>query len=302
MDRLDELAVLVAILDGGSLAAGARGTRRSAAAVTRILRELEKRIGVRLVDRNTRRMAPTRAGRELAGHARKLLAQYEDAVREVVVETVEERGALRVSAPLAFGQRHLAPVIARFLEAHPKVTVDLALADPIIDLFEQGVDVALRIGRLADSGLVARTVGRIRRIVVASPEYLKRRGEPRTPAELAQHEMIVQARSTGVVEWPFTMARRGVVRIRPRGRLLVSSADAAIAAACAGGGLIMPNSYQVAERVKSGDLVRVLRDFDPPLVPVSVVYKDARLVPSRVRAFVEFSARALKAVDQSGWA
>ena len=186
MDRLDELAIFVRIVEEGSLARAAARLRRSPPAVTRALAALEDRLGVRLVDRTTRRLAPTEAGRALYDKARALVADYEAATAGARDAPV--RGLLRITAPVQFGRRHIAPVVARFLDAHDGVEVELLLNDRNIDLIDEGIDVALRIGPLADSTLTARPVGHVRRLWVASPAYLKRRGMPRAPADLAHHE------------------------------------------------------------------------------------------------------------------
>lgn len=301
MDRLDELALLVAILDGGSLAAGARKTRRSAAAVTRALRNLERRMGVQLIERNTRRIAPTPAGRELAQHARRLIGYYADAIEDVASTAGTPRGSLRVSAPLEFGRKHVAPVITSFLEAHPQVSVELILSDQILDLLEHEIDVAIRISTLADSSLVAKQIGRVRPMVIASPEYLQRHGTPHAVSDLRRHECIVQTRGSGIIEWPFALERRKVTSIRPRGRFLVNSAQAVIEAACEGRGLAMPLSYQVAAEVATGRLVRVLEKFAPPPVSVNLVFTGARHITARARVFVDHAAAALRAIDQRHW-
>src|SRR4051812_17316447 len=181
MDRLDELSVLLAILEGGSLAAASRRLRRSPPAITRILAQLEERVGARLVDRTTRAMSATEAGRRLAEQARAVLGAYADAVREA--SDAPLRGKLRVTAPVVFGRRHVLPVVGEFLDAHPDVQVELVLADRNLDLVEEGLDVALRIGALRDSGLIARRVGQIRRVLVASPAYLAAHGAPREPGD-----------------------------------------------------------------------------------------------------------------------
>jgi len=188
LDRLDELAIFVAIVEAGSLIGASRRLRRSPPVVTRALRALEDRIAVRLVERTTRRLAPTEAGNALAQRARALLADYDAALDGVAQAPV--RGVLRITAPVQFGRRHVAPVVSVFLNEYPDVQVELTLNDRNLDLIEERLDVAVRIGALADSALVARQVGSVRRVVVASPEYLARRGEPRTPSDLATHETI----------------------------------------------------------------------------------------------------------------
>lgn len=201
MDRLDELAIFVAILDEGSLAAAARKLRRSPPAVTRALAMLEERVGARLLERTTRRSRPTDAGRRLADDARQVLAGYGDAVREVAASSV--RGVLRVTAPLVFGRRHITPIVASFLDAHPGIRVDLVLSDRNLDMVDDGLDVALRIGVLADSSLVARKVGEVRRVLIASPRYLAGRPPLRTPHDLTRHDVIFTNSRPGALEARF---------------------------------------------------------------------------------------------------
>jgi DNA-binding transcriptional LysR family regulator len=289
MDRLEELAALVAILDTGSLAAAGRRLRRSPPAMTRILTGLEERMGTQLVVRTTRRLAPTETGRRLAEHARGLLAGYEGAMGELTGARVS--GVLHVTAPLVFGRRHVTPIVTSFLELHPAMRVELALADRLLNLVEEGLDVAVRFGRLADSGLLARRVGEVRRVVVASPAYLARRGAPRLPAELARHDLVF---TTGPLEWRFGPGAGKPVRLTPR--LLVNDVDAMLAAVRAGRGIGRALSYQVADDLASGALVRLLPDLEPPALPVQLVTRVRHPAP-RVRAFVDHAARALAALE-----
>ena len=206
MDRLDEFAIFVRIVEEGSLVRAAQRLRRSAPAVTRALAALEDRLGVRLIDRTTRRLAPTEAGRALYERARGVVESYEAATagaREAPV-----RGLLRIAAPVQFGRRHVAPLAARFLDSHESVEIELLLNDRNVDLIEEGIDVAVRIGALADSSLVARPVGHVRRQWVASPAYLTRQGTPKVPADLAKHEALLGT-SRGAMEWTFGGRRRG---------------------------------------------------------------------------------------------
>ena len=295
MDRLDELALLVAIFDEGTLAAAARKTHRSAAAVTRILGEFEARLGVRLVARTTRQLAPTDAGRRLAAHARQILADYEEAMRDVMGDAREPAGMLRISAPLMFGRLHVAPVVAEFLAQHAGVSVELSLSNRILDLIEHGIDVALRIGELQDSQLCARKLGRVRRIVAASPAYLARHGTPSAPAELRTHALIFQSTDGQAAEWRFLVPQAGWQRVGPRSRLRVNQAETAIDLACADAGLIRPLSYQVAGQLASGALVRVMQDFEPPALPVHLVYSSKAHMALRIRAFLDFASAALLA-------
>lgn len=300
MDRLDELTVLVAVLDAGSLAAAARRLRRSAPAVTRALAALEGRVGARLVERTTRRLAPTEAGRRLAEQARAVLAGYVEAVREAGETPL--RGVVRVTAPVAFGRWHVMPLVASFLDAQPAVRVELVLADRNLDLIEEELDAAVRIGRLTDSSLVARQVGEVRRVLVASPAYLAARGgPPRTPDDLAGHEAIFSTGGRpGPVEWRFRSGRDGargrVVRLAPR--LLVSEAEAGLVAARMGRGIAAALSYQVADDLAAGTLVRLLPDHEPPALPVQLVTSEgARYMAPSVRAFLDYAAQYLAALE-----
>lgn len=293
MDRLDELAVFLAVLEAGSLTAAARRLRRSAPAVTRTLAGLEARVGARLIERTTRKLAVTPAGRRLAEEARTILAGYEAAVARE--EAGPLKGEIRISAPLVFGRRHVAPLLLRFLDAHPQVTADLVLNDRSLDLVDEGLDVAVRISVLADSGLVARKVGEVRRIVVATPAYLARRGTPAQPADLTHHDLIYSSTQSGPTEWRFE-GPRGPQTVRVRPRLMVNAIEAVVAAAIEDRGLTRVFTYQVAEEVADGRLVRLLRDFEPAPIPVQLVTASARLMPVRVRAFLDFAAAELSAL------
>lgn len=294
MDRLDELMLLMEIVDGGSLAEGARRMRRSPAAVTRCLNAMEARLGVRLIERTTRWIAPTEAGRRLVEHARKVLDDYQEALHDIGCDARNAAGVLRVTAPLAFGRLHLAPVVAGFLAQHPQVKVELVLSNAIVDLREGGIDLALRIGHLADSSLVAKAVGEVRHLVVGSPDYLALRGRPQAVDDLRQHDAILLSTADGIREWQFQVPGRGVVGLLPSSRFSVNQAETAIEAACAGRGLIRVLSYQVAPEIATGRLVPVLRAFEMAPVPVSLVFASARFMPLRLRLFVDFAAGALK--------
>lgn len=294
MDRLDELAIFVAILDEGSLAAAGRKLRRSPPAVTRALAVLEERVGARLLERTTRRSRPTEAGRRLADHARGVLAGYGEAVREVATGPV--RGVLRVTAPLVFGRRHVTPIVASFLDAHPGIRVELVLADRNLHLIDEGLDVAVRIGPLADSSLVVRRVGEVRRVVVASPSYLAGRPPLRTPGDLARHDVIFTSTASrpGPLEWRFGGARRPAVRLVPR--LIVNEVEATLHAVRAGRGIARALSYQVADDLASSTLVRLLPELEPPPLPVQLIVPSARHLSPKARSFVDHAARTLTAL------
>jgi DNA-binding transcriptional LysR family regulator len=294
MDRLDELAVLVAVLDAGSLAAAGRRLRRSAPAITRTIAALEQRVGVRLVERTTRRLAPTEAGLALAARARSMLDLYGEAMQAPAQAAL--RGTLRITAPVVFGRRHVTPCVLAFQQEHPEVRVELELADRNLDLVEDGLDVAVRIGALADSGLTARRVGSVRRVIVASPRYLAVRGTPGTPSDLDGHATLVAFSRGGLLEWRFRdRERERVVRIAPR--LLVNDIESMLLAARCGHGIARALSYQVVEELQAGSLVRLLAEFEPAPEPVHLVFTGGGMVRPSVRAFVEFAAAFLGRLD-----
>jgi len=298
MDRLDELAVFAAILDTGSLAAAGRRLRRSPPAVTRALAALEERTGARLLERTTRNLAPTEAGLRLGEQARRVLADYRDAMRGADAEQ-KLRGLLRVTAPVIFGRKHVTPLVSAFLAAFPAMQVELVLSDGNLDLIEEGLDIAVRIGKLADSGMVVRRVGQVRRVTVASPGYLAGKGVPERPADLAKHDIIFTSRRPDPVAWRFGTGGRGpVVRLSPR--LMVNEGEAALFAAREGHGITRALSYQVAEDFAAGALVRLLARFEPPPLPVQLVVPSARNLPLRVRAFLDHAAQRLGALEVIG--
>ena len=294
MDRFDELQIFIAILEAGSLSGAARRLQRSAPAVTRALEALEERVGVRLIERTTRRLAATDAGLRLAETARRVLADYEDALSEE--EGGPLRGKLRITAPHVFGRRHVTPAIIAFLDLHPALQVDMVFHDRNLDLIEHRIDLAVRIGALPDTGMVARQVGQVRRILVASPDYLARRGTPASLEELERHDIIFNAGVANNTEWRFLHAGRElVVRLNPR--LSVNEIDAILMAVVAGRGIGRPLSYQVAEQLADGTLVRILQDYEPAPLPVQLLVNGTRRMPRRLRACFDYLAEHLPELD-----
>jgi len=292
MDRLDELAIFARIVEEGSLARAASRLRRSPPAVTRALAALEGRLGVRLIDRTTRRMAPTEAGRLLYERARGLLGDYEAAtlgVREAPV-----RGLLRIAAPVQFGRRHVAPIAMAFLDVHADVEIELMLNDRNVDLIGDSIDVAVRIGPLADSGLTAQPVGMLKRLWVASPAYLGRRGMPQMPKGVADHEAVLGTFRTAQ-SWTFgsSRRRRGV---RVGGRLRVDDVETRLQAVLDGRGIGHFLSYQVAADLAAGRVVRLLRAFETPAIPVHLLTKGRTNRPPKIDAFLAFAAKRLQAL------
>jgi DNA-binding transcriptional LysR family regulator len=291
-DRLTPMLTFVRIVEAGSLSGAARAMDRSLPAVCRSLALLEERLGARLLNRTTRRIALTEAGAQFYERCRRILAELDEAEAGVTAQGREPQGALAITAPLLFGRMHVAPAVTALLARHPKVTASLVLADHFVNLVEEGVDVAVRIGALADSALVARRFGAIPRVVCAAPAYLARRGVPAAPEALERHDCI---RFTDLVpgrEWPFAVggAER---RVRVSGRLATNNGDVAIAAAEAGLGLVMVLGYQVEAQLAGGALVRVLREFEPAPAPVQAVYPSGRLVPAKLRAFLDVLAETV---------
>jgi len=285
------------VLDAGTLAAAARRLRRSPPMVSRMLAALESRVGARLIERTTRRLSPTPAGRALAEQARRVLAEYEAAIGQARASETTLGGTLRLAAPRLFGRRHVTPLASAFLAAHPGLRVELELNDRNVDLLEDGIDVAIRIGPLDDSGLVRRQVGVVRRLTIASPAYLARRGRPRRPSELAAHDVVLVPGRDGLMEWRFHgggARRPTLVRLAPR--LTVNENDAMLNAVRAGHGIGRALSYQVADDIAEGRLVRILSDHEPPPLPVQLVIPSAQHVPPRVRAFLDHAARSLTAI------
>ncbi|OIQ91017.1 HTH-type transcriptional regulator PgrR [mine drainage metagenome] len=289
MDKLDELALLIAILDEGTLIAAAHKTGRSPASVTHILNEMETRIGVRLIERTTRKLAPTEAGRRLADSGRRILGDYDESLHEAMGQAVSPTGLLRVSAPLMFGRRHLAPIATRYLDMYPQVSIELLLSNEMVDLIDHKIDVALRIGALNDSRLTVRQIGEVRRIIVASPDYLRKHGLPTNPDSLAQHTLVMMSIRGEVQPWNLTA--------QAHSRFVVNQAETMIDAAISGIGLARPLSYQVVDEIKSGKLVRVLSQFEPEPIPVSLVFTSRKHIPMRTRAFLDIAVEALKQVE-----
>ena len=294
MDRLEAMSVFAAIIEAGSLSAAGRQLNVPLATVSRKLAELEAHLKTRLITRSTRKLVLTDAGRDYLAACRQILEQVDEAERAASGAYSAARGQLVIAAPIMLGRLHVVPVVAEFLEQHPEVDIQLRLGDRNVNLIEEHIDVALRIGRLPDSSLVATQVGSISRVVCASPAYLQRFGTPRTPGELSGHRCITFDSLGAADTWIF-VGRGGEQQPMPvRSRLTVSTADAAIAAAVVGLGLTRVLSYQVADAVRDGQLVRLLADHEPPAVPASVIYPGQGRLPMKTRAFVDFAARRIR--------
>jgi DNA-binding transcriptional LysR family regulator len=297
MDRTETVAVFVEVAERGGFAEAARRLGRSPAAVTRAVAELEARLGVRLLNRTTRAVSVTEAGQRFLAGAKRVLADLDEIERAAAGEGTAPRGELRVTAPILFGRLHVLPIVIEFLGRFPDVSVALRLLDRPIDLVEEGLDVGVRIGALAESSAIASRVGTLRRIVVASPDYLARHGTPRTPAELGAqvgaHAVIAFAGMFGTERWVFhNDADEASVAIEPR--LVVTTAEAALDAARAGFGLTRVLSYQAADDIGRGSLRRVLTEYEGGELPIHLLYPGGRHPPPKLRAFLDFTVPRLR--------
>ena len=286
MDRIDAMQAFVAVADLQGFAPAARKLGLSPSAVTRLIAALEERLGARLLQRTTRQVTLTDAGSRYLERARRILADVEEAEDAVEGEQIKPGGRLVISAPVGFGRLHVSPMVSAYLKRYPEVGADLRLSDRVINLVEEGVDLAVRIGHLPDSTLVARHVGEMRRIVVAAPEYLKAHGEPKRPAEIAAHDTIQFGAMTAAPDWRFVEDGHEI-RVSPTPRFATNSADAAIQHAEAGGGLTRVLAYQAAASLKAGRLKIVLAKFEQPPLPIHIVYPTSRLLSAKVRTFID---------------
>jgi len=293
MDRLRAFEVFVAIADAGSFTKAAVRLRMSPPSVTRVIAALEDRLGVRLLTRTTRRLTLTDAGVRFLGQARHLLQEVDAAEKEITGQVLVPHGHLTVTTSDAFGRHVLAPAVAAFQRTYPQINVSALLLDRVVNLVEEGVDVAIRIGELPDSRLVAVRVGAVRRVLVASPAYLAQHGRPSQPADLKRHSIIA---FTGLLpnrEWRYGTGR-DASRVSLAPRLEVNDAAACIAAAERGEGITVGLSYMITDQLRRARLALVLDDFAPPPVPVHLVYPPSRQVAPVVRAFVDFFAPRLR--------
>ena len=294
MDRFDAIRTLLAAVDGGSLSAASRKLGVPLPTVSRQVSELEARLRTQLVIRTNRKLLLTDAGSAFVAAGRRVLEDLEEAERAAAGEYRIPRGDLLVTAPIMFGKLHVTPVVLAFLAAYPEVNVRVALFDHVIDLVENHVDVAVRVGHLPDSGLVAARIGEIHWVICASPAYLSTRGTPVAPDDLAQHDCIGFEGLQMVRTWPFGRGTNAkTVAIRPR--FAANTADAIIEAAIAGIGIARLTSYQAVDAIHDGRLVSLLRGYSPEPLPVHLVHTGPPLVPLKMRAFLDFASPRLKA-------
>jgi len=293
MNRLEAMRVLLAVIDAGSLSAAGRKLGMPLATVSRKVSDLETELKTRLLIRSTRQLTLTEAGRGYVAACRRILDDVNDAERAAAGEYSAPRGDLVVTAPVVFGRLHVLPVLIEFLRAYSQVNVRLVLGDRVVNLLEDHVDLALRIGSLPDSGLVATQLGSIRRVVCASPAYLSESPAPATPRDLTAHQCISLELFATANTWRFQEAGAEIgVPIHPR--LIVSTAEAAIDAAVEGLGVTCVLSYQVESALRAGTLQLLLESFEPPPLPVSFLYSSQGRLPLKLRALLDFAAPRLR--------
>lgn len=293
MDKLRAMQVFVQIVESGSLTAAADALNVSVPSVVRSLAALERAVGVRLLNRTTRRSSLSDEGREYYERCRHVLSEVEAADATLSARRVEPKGRLRLTAPVMYGRMHLAPVVTEFAAKYPAVEVELLLLDRIVDLVEEGIDAAIRIARLPESSLVAIRIGETRRVLCAAPTYLRSAGTPHTPDDLANHRCILFTGLTSNNEWSFGGEALTRVPIRPV--LRTNQFDVALNAVLQGLGCGQFLSYQVEALMAKRKLKRILGTFEPLAVPIQIVYPHARLLSPNVRAFVDIAVARLRA-------
>jgi DNA-binding transcriptional LysR family regulator len=286
MDRLAAMAAFVRVVERGGFTAAAEELRLSRAMVSKHVQDLEEHLGARLLNRTTRRVSLTEVGRVYYERCTQILADIAETEGAVGALQARPRGRLRVNAPVSFGALHLASAVADYMAAQPEVTVELTLNDRIVDLVDEGYDLAVRIAQLADSSLIARRLAPSRMVVCASPAYLERRGRPHHPGDLADHDCLdyrYQARE----EWQFE-GPEGPTAVRVRGRLEANNGDVLRIAACCGAGIVLQPSFIVGADLAAGRLVPVLPGYRVPELAISAVYPHSRHLSAKVRSFVDF--------------
>jgi len=294
MDRFVLMTVFVAVAEEESFAGGARKLAMSPPAVTRAIAALEQRLGIKLLTRTTRYVRATDAGLRYLEHARRIIADADEADEVAAGVHAAPRGQLAVTAPVLFGRMFVMPSMIEYLKRFPDMSVSALFLDRVVNLLEEGMDVGIRIGDLPDSTMKAIGVGHVRRVVCASPTYLKARGVPKAPADLVAHCVIAASPVSPTIDWKFSRGKKtGSVRLTPR--LSVTSNDAAIVAAAQSFGITRLLSYQIAPYLASGQLKAVLTEYEPPRLPIHVLHSEGRQVSGKVRSFVDLLVENLRA-------
>ncbi|PZQ65049.1 MAG: transcriptional regulator [Phenylobacterium zucineum] len=288
MDRLDEIRAFVAVAEARSFTQGARKLDVSGAQVSKLIARLENRLGARLLNRTTRDVSMTDTGQAYLEQAREVLESF-DALETSVRDKSGPSGTLKISAPVSFGKNQLTPALLDFASGCSAVSLDVSFSDRVVNLVEEGFDVAVRIGHLADSSLVARRLAAVRMVTCAAPDYLSRAGVPQALEDMAAHEAILDTNARDATVWRFG-PQSDPKDVRVHGRLRFNGAEACVAAGVAGFGVVRTPAFAAAEELRAGRLVPVLCHFEPELIHVHAVYPHARHLAAKVRAFVDFLA------------
>jgi DNA-binding transcriptional LysR family regulator len=294
MDRLEAMSVIVAVTETGSISAASRRLKSPVATVSRKVAELEARLKAQLFERTSRRMTLTDAGRSYIDACRRIIEQVDDAEREVSGEYRLPKGEMAVTAPWGLGHTHLLPLAVEFLEAYPDISLRLMLTDRVINMTEEEIDIAIRVGSLPDSSMIATRIGSIRIVVCASPSYLEQQGRPEQLDDLSEHHCITIDEHAAPPAWRFV--RGGRTKVAPiTSRLCVNTSEAAVMAAIDGAGLTRVMSYKMDAAKRAGKLAIVLEEFEPEPLPVHIVYAPRKPVPIKQRAFLNWMTPRLKA-------
>ncbi|MCC7547102.1 MAG: LysR family transcriptional regulator [Burkholderiales bacterium] len=292
MDRLSSMEAFVRVVESGSFVAAAQRLGISQAMVSRYVQDLEARLGTRLLQRSTRRLSLTEAGAAYFERSQQVLRDVEEMDASVASHTQQPRGTLRLNAPVVFGSRHLSRLLPEYSARFPEVTVDLSLSDRFIDLAEEGVDLALRIGTLGESSLVARRLCPVRLVICGSPTYFARHGRPRTPEDLAKHNCLGYTYTRGGNEWP-VIGPDGPVNIPVRGSLRANHGEVLYRAAIDGLGLVLQPTFIAGEALENGQLEAVMPDYRPAELSAYAVFLSRKFLSAKVRTFVDFLADRL---------
>ncbi len=298
MDRFQEMTVFTAVVEAGSFVGAAEALGISKAVASRLVAELESRLGVRLLHRTTRKLSLTEEGRTFHARCKAVLADVEEAEAEITARAGQARGLLKVNVPVTFGVRHLAPLWGDFMAANPEVSLDVTLSDRFVDLVEEGYDLAVRIGRLAHSSLISRQLSTTRMVVCASPRYLQAHGAPEHPEDLAGHAVLGYSLSSTGDLWEFT-GPEGPVSVKVQPRLRTNSGDTCVQAALHHQGLVLQPTFIVQEHLQSGALREVLLDYRSHELGIHAVYPSRQHVAPKIRVLIDFLQRGLRGRDWS---
>jgi DNA-binding transcriptional LysR family regulator len=287
MDTLNAMKVYCSVIDNASLAGAARTLNISPSVVSKQLSALENRLGVRLLNRTTRRVSVTDVGTAYYDRCKRIIADVDEAEIEISHSHSQPRGILRITAPPAFAHRHVTPHLPKFIDLYPEVEFEVQVNDRIVDLVDEGVDLAIRISQLKDSSLTARRLVSSYRSIVATPEYLKTWGIPESPADLLQHTLITWPQGYQVNDWHFLIDGKEEM-IRAKGTISMNNGDSILSTVLAGGGLAMMNSFMTGEYVQDGRLLPIMENYVREDIPIYAVYPSSRHLSSKVRAFLDF--------------